>query len=222
MVQIEWSWNCKNAIQNELFQVCFHKIHHLILSNEAGTLSHTCGTINSSDWSKLGQEECFKTGSIGAAWDSFLFALSETKLSHSERDINNLWFSVHPPPKETIAQLGNFLALSTKYHWMNEKIVHVVSYLTQVSDLDLAPDPEQFVASPPVRYIDSGCCVNFFQHLAKVVKICLRGRVQETQKLEPLRKLDNWLMVLQIKGLVQWVKILSLCSLNMHKMLFGW
>ena len=24
------------------------------------------------------------------------------------------------------------------------------SYLTQVSDLDLAPDPEQFVASPPM------------------------------------------------------------------------
>ncbi len=41
----------------------------------------------------------------------------------------------------------------------------VVSYLTQVSDLDLAPDPEQFVASPPVRYINSGCCVHFFQKI---------------------------------------------------------
>ncbi len=42
----------------------------------------------------------------------------------------------------------------------------IVSYLTQVSDLDLAPDTEQFVASPPVRYINSGCCVNFFQKSA--------------------------------------------------------
>ncbi len=31
--------------------------------------------------------------------------------------------------------------------------IHLVSYLTQVSDLDLAPDPGQFVASPPVRLI---------------------------------------------------------------------
>ena len=37
----------------------------------------------------------------------------------------------------------------------------IVSYLTQVSDLDLAPNLDQFVASPPVRYINSGCCVNF-------------------------------------------------------------
>ena len=43
---------------------------------------------------------------------------------------------------------------------------NLVSYLTQVSDLDLAPDPDQFVASPPVRYINSGCCVNFFQKSA--------------------------------------------------------
>ncbi len=41
--------------------------------------------------------------------------------------------------------------------------VLIVSYLTQVSNVDLAPDPDQFVASPPVRYINSGCCVNFFQ-----------------------------------------------------------
>ncbi len=31
---------------------------------------------------------------------------------------------------------------------------NIVSYLTQVSDLDLAPDPEQFVASTPVRFIE--------------------------------------------------------------------
>ena len=43
---------------------------------------------------------------------------------------------------------------------------HLVSYLTQISDLDLAPDTEQFVASPPVRYINCGCCVNFFQKSA--------------------------------------------------------
>ncbi len=42
----------------------------------------------------------------------------------------------------------------------------LVTYLTQVSDLDLAPDPEQFVASPPVRYINSGCCVHLFQKSA--------------------------------------------------------
>ncbi len=35
----------------------------------------------------------------------------------------------------------------------------LVSYLTLVSDLDLAPNTDQFVASPPVRYISSGCCV---------------------------------------------------------------
>ena len=34
-----------------------------------------------------------------------------------------------------------------------DMIKTIVSYLTQVSDLDLAPDPDQFVASPPVRYI---------------------------------------------------------------------
>ncbi len=39
----------------------------------------------------------------------------------------------------------------------------IVSYLTLVSDLDLASNTDQVVASPPVRYINPGCCVNFFQ-----------------------------------------------------------
>ena len=38
-------------------------------------------------------------------------------------------------------------------------ICHIVSYLTLVSNLDVAPDPNQFVASPSVRYINSGCCL---------------------------------------------------------------
>ncbi len=75
--------------------------------------------------------------------------------------------------------------------------LHIVSYLTQVSDLDLAPDLDQFVASPPLRYINSGCCVNFSMCLWTPYKGVLgwlkfdRGGMQETQKLEPLRKLDN-------------------------------
>ena len=39
----------------------------------------------------------------------------------------------------------------------------IVSYLTPVSDLDLASPTDQFVASSPVRYINPGCCVKFFQ-----------------------------------------------------------
>ena len=31
----------------------------------------------------------------------------------------------------------------------------IVGYLTPDSDLDLAPDPDQFGALPPVRYINS-------------------------------------------------------------------
>ncbi len=41
-------------------------------------------------------------------------------------------------------------------------IVTLVNYLTQVSDLDLAPDSDQFMASPTVRYINSGSCVHIF------------------------------------------------------------
>ncbi len=39
----------------------------------------------------------------------------------------------------------------------------LVSYLTMVSDLDLAFPTDQFMASPPVRYINPGCCVKKFQ-----------------------------------------------------------
>ena len=39
----------------------------------------------------------------------------------------------------------------------------LVSYLTPVSDLDLIPDTDQFMASPPIRYINPGCCVKNFQ-----------------------------------------------------------
>ncbi len=39
----------------------------------------------------------------------------------------------------------------------------LVSYLTPVSDLDLAPPTDQFVASPPVRYITPRCYVKIFQ-----------------------------------------------------------
>ena len=38
---------------------------------------------------------------------------------------------------------------------------HLVGYLTLVSDLDLAPDTDQFVASPPVRYMNINS--HFFQ-----------------------------------------------------------
>ncbi len=58
---------------------------------------------------------------------------------------------------------AHFIHSSSK---RTSQLVQLVRYLTQVSDLDLAPDPEQFVASPPVRYINSGCCVNFFQKSA--------------------------------------------------------
>ncbi len=33
-------------------------------------------------------------------------------------------------------------------------IVQIVGYLTPDSDLDLAPDPDQFRALPPVRYMN--------------------------------------------------------------------
>ncbi len=33
-------------------------------------------------------------------------------------------------------------------------LIIVVGYLTPDSDLDLAPDPDQFGALPPVRYIN--------------------------------------------------------------------
>ena len=82
------------------------------------------------------------------------------------------------------------------YHPIN--IIWMVSYLTPVSDLYLAPPTEQFVASPPVRYINPVCCVKILNltmmaifvrwkilvctsgHLTKlmcpgVVKICSRG-----------------------------------------------
>ena len=45
----------------------------------------------------------------------------------------------------------------------NEK--DIVSYLTPVSDLDLAPPTDQFVASLPVRYTNPGCCVKIFQKI---------------------------------------------------------
>ena len=51
----------------------------------------------------------------------------------------------------------------------------IVSYLTPLSDLDLAPETDQFVASPPVRYINPGCYVNVsldtLQRVPDVVKI---------------------------------------------------
>ena len=53
-------------------------------------------------------------------------------------------------------------------------ICHLVSYLTPVSDLDLAPPTDQFVASPPVRYINPGCCVKIMcllQRCPRVAKI---------------------------------------------------
>ncbi len=61
-----------------------------------------------------------------------------------------------------------FVDLLIKYalHFFLFKSLPIVSYPTQVSDLDLAPNTDQFVASPPVKYINSGCCVNFFQKSA--------------------------------------------------------
>ena len=47
----------------------------------------------------------------------------------------------------------------------------IVSYLTPLSDLDLAPDTDQFVAFPPIRYINPGFYVNFFQHSEVVISI---------------------------------------------------
>ncbi len=84
-----------------------------------------------------------------------------------------------------------FVYIKHRYIFLH---AHIVSYLTQVSDLDLASDPEQFVASPPVRYINSGCCVNFSMCLWTPYGGVLwwlkfvPGGVQETQKLEPLQK----------------------------------
>ncbi len=61
----------------------------------------------------------------------------------------------------------------------------IVNYLTQVSDLDLAPDPDQFVASPPVRYM---CLWTPYKGVLGWLKFDRGGGVQETKKLEPLRK----------------------------------
>ena len=54
-------------------------------------------------------------------------------------------------------------------------------YLTLVSDLELAPDTDQFVASPPVRYIN----------VLGWLKFDRGGGVQESKKLKPLWKSDN-------------------------------
>ncbi len=69
----------------------------------------------------------------------------------------------------------------------------LVGYLTPDSDLDLAPDPDQFGALPPIRYI------NLWWGPYKVVLRWLkfdRGGVQQTRKLEPLQKSDNRLYTL--------------------------
>ncbi len=52
-----------------------------------------------------------------------------------------------------MSQLNFFLSLFfTKIHVAEGRFL--VSYLTPDSDLDLAPDPDQFAALPPIRYIN--------------------------------------------------------------------
>ncbi len=48
---------------------------------------------------------------------------------------------------------------------------HIVGYLTLDSDLDLAPGTDQFVAFPPVKYINSRCCVKISQKFSKANNI---------------------------------------------------
>ena len=57
----------------------------------------------------------------------------------------------------------------TRWPCKNSSSKLLVCYLTLVSDLDLAPPTDQFVASPPVRYINPGYCVK--ERCPGVVKI---------------------------------------------------
>ena len=54
------------------------------------------------------------------------------------------------------------------FRWNGEILFR---YLTPVSDLDLAPDNDQFMASPPIRYINPRCNVNFFQNSEVAISI---------------------------------------------------
>ena len=65
-----------------------------------------------------------------------------------------LMFKVPGIQRNLVCSAGNSINRTLK--------VHIVSYLTPVFYLDLTPDTDQFVASPPLRYINPGCYVHFF------------------------------------------------------------